>query len=248
MSDAALTVSIDQRSLDRLRRTMQARQKVLNEDIRKTVRKTTMKVLTSLRADAKIAPPKREVTEEGKAISLDDRKKSFDLDRTIQAWYAAHGTPDKRRGHLPTDRYIPRRLRGGWEWSAIKSRFDSERKLLPIPGATKKSEAKASNQAKIRNRKLARSSFTWIMGKLGGRDETPAHVEKLGMVAGREYTGRMSGTTQITRFGVEFENKLKYIFGALQSGRGAVTMALVKARNALHAQTVKDLKKLAKPA
>lgn len=244
MSDAAITMIFDQGSMDKLRRTMMARQKVLNEDIRKTVQKTTMKVLTSLRAAAKVAPPKREVVEEGGKFTQEERKESFDKDQKIQAWYAAHGSAKHKRGHLPLSLYIPRKLRGGWEFSAVKSRYPAERKLLPVIGAKKLSEAQNSPQAKIKARKLARSSFTWIMGKLGSGGSAEQR-EIMGVASAQRYTGRIGQS--VTRIGIMFENKLRYVFGALTCGRN-ITPILANARAMLRGETMNSLKKLKRAA
>lgn len=240
MSDAVLSINFDKGSMDRLRRTMQARQKVLNEDIRKTLTKTSIKVLMSLRASARVSPKVREVTEEGKQFTLEQRKESFDLDKKIQDYYKSHGSAKNKRGHLPLSRYIPRKDRGGWVWSAIKQRFAEEHKLLPIYGSTfstTESEAKKSNQAKIQNQKLAYRSFGWIMGKLG-------HPEDSGnFINGIAYANKgQSGNTLY----INLENRLRYIFSALHGGKMDVSSALSRARNALHSETVNALKKMAK--
>lgn len=242
MSDTALSVTLDPVAMAKLRRTMMARQKVLNEDIRKSVRKATMKVLVSLRASAKIAPPRRSVVEEQKRFTVEERKHSFLVDANIQEWYRVSGSPERRRGkHLPVSQYIPRNMRGGWLWEAIKSRFPQEHTPLPIPGAKTESDAKKSPQAKIQRRKLARSSFTWIMGKLGGASHAEQN-EMMGLTTARQYTGRIG--QHVTRFGCEFENKVRYILAALKLGPASVNQALVSARNALHGETVNSLKKM----
>lgn len=240
MSDAVLSIDFEKGSFDRLRRTMQARQKVLNEDIRKTLVKTSVKVLVSLRASARVSPKIREVTEEGKQFTLEQRKESFDLDAKIQDYYKSHGSAKNKRAGLPLSRYVPRHLRGGWAWSAVKQRFPAERVILPIVGSTldtTKSEAKKSNQAKIQNAKLAQRSFGWIMGKLGQPADSGAFINGIAYAQ----KGQNGNTLYIN-----LENKLRYIFSALHAGRQDVSTALSRARNALHAETVNALKRMAK--
>lgn len=233
-------------TFDRLRRSAQARSRVLNEDMRKTLIKTSMKVLVALRASAKVSPKKRDLYET-KAMSMDNRFRHTRMQDHIQDWYKQHGAPKKKTGRtLHPSQYTSKAERSeDFKFAAIKRRFAGEYKLFPMRGVEKVSEAEKSKKLIIKKQGLARSSFTWMMGKLGS-----------GMASGtakqREITGVTNvakGSTQSagsTRLFIKMVNELGYIISSLQGGKKDVSSALERARNMLRSETKNALKRMVK--
>jgi hypothetical protein len=238
MTDIAIEFS--KGSFDRLRRSAQARSRVLNEDMRVTLKKTSLKVLVALRASTRKSPKKRQLYEAGE-MSMSDRFRHTRMQDKIQDWYKQHGAPKTKSGrHLPTSVYTSKAQRNeDFKFAAIKQRYPGEHKLLPIFGAEKKAEAKKSKKLTIKKQGLARSSFTWMMGALGsgGSAQQPE-------ISG--VTSVTKGATQAegsTRLSVKMSNRLKYVLSALKGGKRDVSTALDRAREMLMSDTRRALKK-----
>lgn len=233
-----VSIEFAQGSFDRLRRSAQARSRVLNEDMRKTLTKTSLKVLVALRASAKTSPKKRPVQEARQFYFYGEKEKSARMQERIKTWYAQHSPASKTGRHLSG--YVSASQRkGGYQFVAVKSRKRGEHVLLPIYGATKKSEANKSPKRIIRKQGLARSSFTWMMGALGG--------------GGSSQQPEIPGVTSVTKgatqsktsstLSVKMSNRLNYILSALKGGKRDVSTALDRARAMLMSDTRRALKK-----
>ena len=239
MTDIAIEFS--KGSFDRLRRSVQARSRVLNEDMRTTLIKTSLKVLVALRASARKSPKKRKLFEVGE-MSMSDRFRHTRMQDKIQDWYKQHGAPKTKSGrHLPTSVYTSKAQRNeDFKFAAIKQRYPGEHKLLPIFGAEKKAEAKKSKKLTIKKQGLARSSFTWMMGALGSGGGSAQQPEISGVT---DVTKSSTQSKDSTRLSVKMSNRLKYALSALKGGKRDVSTALDRAREMLKSDTRRALKK-----
>jgi hypothetical protein len=237
----AVSIEFSKGSFDRLRRSAQARSRVLNEDMRTTLTKTSLKVLTALRASARKSPPKRKVQEIVRGFFRQTgESRSARMQDRIQAWYEMHPESRKTGERRKLAGYIPiSERRGEYKFAAIKTRKPGEAIIMPIYGATKKSEANKSKKRIIKKAGLAKSSFTWMMGKLGSGGSAPQ--SEISGVTG--VTKTASTTDGSTTLSVKMRNDLKYILSALQGGKRDVSTALDRAREMLMSDTRRALKK-----
>lgn len=239
-----VSIEFSKGSFDRLRRSAQARSRVLNEDMSKTLVKTTLKVLVALRATAKKSPKKRDLYET-RAMSMDNRFRHTRMQDHIQDWYKQHGVRKKTGRTLPPSQYTSKDERNDeFKFAAIKRRFVGEYKLFPMPGVEKESEAKKSKKLLIKKRGLAVSSFTWMMGKLGAGGS--AEISQNDVKGGQSAIDVIKGSTQqqgSTSLSIKLSNRLNYIISSLRGGKRDISTAMDRAREMLMSDTRRALKK-----
>lgn len=236
MSD--VSIQFTPGSLARLRRSAMARSRLLNEDTRKTLVKTSLKVLTALRASARVSKPKRNVVK-NPHFKKPTSKRARQLHH-IQKWYVEHG----KAAPGDTADYFNR-------FAIERLTQNKGTRYLPIPLAGKISEAKQQAERDMPEkyllnkphgkRGLARASFTWMMGKLGagGGAEHP----EISGVSSVVKSQRTDGAGMV--LAIRMQNKLGYIMKALQGGRRDVKTALDRARAMLMSDARRALKRMA---
>lgn len=237
MTDVALQFAPG--SFDKLRRSVEKRSRLLNEDIRKTLIKTSVKILTALRASAKVSPAKRDLYE-ARAMSLDTRFKHTRMQNKIQDWYKTHGPARNKTGRqLPPSVYTKKGERtGDFKFAAIKRRYAGEYKLFPMNGVEKEAVAKKSTKLIIKKRGIAKSSFTWMMGKLGAGGSAQ-QKEEPGATSVQK-SSRTEGNSTV--LSINLLNQIKYILTALRGGKKDAFSALQRARSMLVYDTKRALK------
>ena len=231
-----LSIAFSPGSMEKLKRSADKRSKLLNEDVRKTLVKTSVQVIKALRASARVSPEKRKVEKVRPDIGAIQH--SVRLQYKIKQWYQAHGTPARRRPNSHPAGYIPFKDRHAATFAAIKSRKPGERKELPIFKATDLKEAKLSPLRNIEKPGLARDSFRWMLGKLGNGESAP-NKEKPGITS---VTKSEKSDQSGTKLSVSLTNRLRYILSALSGGRRDVATALERARSLLVYDTKRALK------
>jgi len=218
-----MDIKFDPASFNNLRRSIEHRTKVLNESTAKTITKASLKVLVSLRAAAKQSPKLRQIVDNPKLAELTSYTVSFDKN-------------GKQRNRKKV-------ARNGFAPFAVEIWRNGVKSVVPAFGAKTKSEVQELPLAKIKKQGLAKSSITWMMGKLGG--PSSAKQKEIQGVASvvTQHQGRMKYNRTIR---VIMENKLLYIMSALQGGKHDVTQALDNAAKMLRSDTQRALDRMAK--
>lgn len=194
-------------SLERFRRSMQARSKLLHEDQKVVLTKASIKALTALRASAEKSGRKREIIK--------------NPDRTIEK-ATQHGRHKSRHP----------------KW-AIHILSQKKETYLPVRGARTMADAKLHPAANIKNQGLAKSSFTWMMGKLGSKQG--GGISEMFGVTSVDKVTKFEGLTMFLK--IRMVNKLNYIQKAFKMGGDqAVASALARAREMLNSDTRRALK------
>lgn len=247
-----LDIDFVQGSFDKLRRSAEKRSRLLNEDIKKTLTKTSLKVLTALRASARKSKEFRRIVRNKASGSKRSVNRLLRRHGHIQQWYQDH--PDARHTSRQGDQLnkgLPR-MKDIWDGSAKDAKYAIEKwrqrksvLLIRISGAQSVKEAKEVarqkmlRQYKIMRRGLAKSSFTWMMGKLGPRSGSQDMQPEIPGATSVRKTATPTGGAW--RLSIKMLNEISYILTSLSGGRRDVHTALERARSMLVYDTKRAL-------
>ena len=173
------------------------------------VKKTCVYIVRSLRADTKLSPKARKVVRNPN-YKKPTSKRARQLQH-IQAWYAAKGKGQFKDTAEYFNRYAIERLtqKKGTRYTAIPT-------IGTMAEARRYAQSSMLDQYLIKRRGLAKSSWGWMLGKLGKQTAT-----EQGKIAGTTEVNSSAGGSTDYYF-TELINRLSYIRKATKTNVNSV--------------------------
>jgi hypothetical protein len=228
MNGAAINIEVPKSDVDALRDTLERYVESFSKGPREAVKKAAVYIVRSLRSSTKRSPEKRHVVRNpNRYDGTNTQSNRFALAHAhIMAWYESHGSSSKRKGvhqsWLPPLRHIMDR-RAAAHYAVERYTQKRGKRYIGIPDALKDggiSEAKATAESRmpkvlnIMRRGTAKSSWGWMLARLGKTDSTEQPI-----IGGVTQVAELSSRDAIS---IELTNSLGYIRKATKANVSGV--------------------------